>query len=117
MKGIFISLIIVSYIMLSLYRRFKRTLDNSAQTDTVGDEAYDDQVDHDEPSFAYEESAEPSSPYFSYEYETTEPVVKKAPIVEPQLQVDTAPQRNRFDLRQAVIYQTVLNNHYIEEIN
>ena len=111
----------MSYVVLSLYRRFKRTLADSAQSSTADEEAYDNQEVYDEPSFEYEEPAAPSNPYFSYEYEAAKPVNDKTPkyqpVAEPQPLVDAVPQMNRFDLRQAVIYQTVLNNHYIDEIN
>ena len=64
-------------------------------------------------------------PYFSYEY--AEPSAPAAPrtntrpqpataSIQPQqaVAVENAP---AFDLRQAVIYQTVLSNPYISEIN
>ena len=68
-------------------------------------------------------------PYFSYEYE--EPAQAKAPKQSPrQARPQSAPANMQpmpavaaveasawFDLRQAVVYQTVLNNPYVSEIN
>ena len=117
MKGIFISLIIMSYVMFSLYRRFKRSIADSATE--VTDEAYDNQDIYEDTDFEHEEPAASSNPYFSYEYET--PAAKSTPKPQPetvqQPQTPLATGWNGFDLKQAVIYQTVLNNHYIDEIN
>ena len=120
MKGILISLVIMGYVMLSLYKRFKRTIADNAQSAT--DDVYDNQQVYEETDFEHEEPAPaPANPYFSYEYEApaAKPTAKPQPqpVVAQQPQTQSAAGWNGFDLRQAVIYQTVLNNHYIEEIN
>ena len=66
-------------------------------------------------------------PYFSYEYEESSvPNVQRnaprqqpatAPKARPVVAVENIPAVSRFDLRQAVIYQTVLHNPYIAELN
>lgn len=64
-----------------------------------------------------EEAVEEPS-YFTYE--TLEPEVKTASKQDPapvQAAVEEPQQRPVFDLRQAVIYQTVLNNRYINADN
>jgi hypothetical protein len=115
MKTILIILFVAISLMGSLYKRFKRltveTENESMEHEQTFDEA-DDKVD--EPSMQ-------SASYFSYEYDipAEKPVMKEKkpqPVVNEQ-PVAVFERNNVFDLRQAVIYQTVLCNPYIDEIN
>lgn len=109
-------LFIAGSFLLSLYRRFKRTLAETASDDAREEQAIDEQ------DVVYEEPTSPSTPYFSYEYEMPAPRTESSP--RPQSAAAAKPQPvavveipMTFDLRQAVIYQTILNNPYLEERN
>lgn len=53
-------------------------------------------------------------PYFTYEAMSDQPIVKSEKAAE-KLNTDIQAEPAEFDLRQAVIYQTILNNNYISE--
>ncbi len=118
MKTVITLLIVAVAFMVSLYRRFKRTLEETGGMEETGGQSFDQPEESDE----VEETA--FNPYFSYEYvapkaeapaEPRKP--QPAPAVKPQPVAAAASSPAAFDLRQAVIYQTVLNNPYIDEIN
>lgn len=115
MKTILIILFVAISLMGSLYKRFKR-LTAEAENESMESEQTYDEVDDtvDEPSMQ-------SAPYFSYEFDIpAEKPVERAKKPQPVANVQpvAAVERNNiFDLRQAVIYQTVLCNPYIDEIN
>ena len=117
MKITLIMLLVAGSFLWSLYKRFKRTV-----AETAGDSMSEEQP-YDEQDAVSEEPASASSPYFSYEYEMS-PAPKNGATSRPQQAhaakpqpVTVAERPMAFDLRQAVIYQTVLNNPYIDEIN
>ena len=76
------------------------------------------------PEYAYESVAEPENTYFSYENEPLE--MEQTPVMEAfsahrpvQNEQETEPEaanRIGFDLKQAIIYQTILQNKYIAEM-
>ncbi len=121
MKTALLILVLILGGASSLYARFKRTLaedgnaaDGSETQSYAGEEAGDDFFDLDRFELENDETA-PAKPdeYFTYEAPKVE--VKTKPVevkgaddsVQPVLQV--------FDLRQAVVYQTLLNNPYITQ--
>lgn len=115
MKILLIILFVATSIMWSLYKRFQRTVVETESERESDEQTYDEQI-------PAEEVENISSPYFSYEYEVPaeKPVVKehKPQPVAVNVQPAVANEKNNgFDLRQAVIYQTVLSNPYIDEIN
>ncbi len=122
MKGVLITLVIVGYAVLSLYKRFKRTLAEET-TSVAGDTMeYEDVETSEESNFSFEESAPSNNPYFSYEYEAPAPSAKtesskSSEVINCSVQPQSVFDWNGFNLRQAVVYQTILNNHYIDEIN
>ncbi len=122
MKGVLITLVIVGYAVLSLYKRFKRTLAEGT-TSVAGDTMeYEDVETSEESNFSFEESAPSNNPYFSYEYEAPAPSAKtesskSSEVINCSVQPQSVLDWNGFNLRQAVVYQTILNNHYIDEIN
>ena len=117
MKVTLIMLLVAGSFLWSLYRRFKRTLAETVDVDTGDEQTFDEQ------DAVYEETATPSAPYFSYEYDMpadtknmASPKPQPATAAKPQ-PVVSAERPLAFDLRQAVIYQTLLNNPYLEERN
>ncbi len=118
MKTVIILLLVFGSFVLSLYKRFKRTLAEA------GDNADADGQYYESTDEAEEASETASAPYFSYEYDAPKQKapawdVKPEPVAAVKAQVTEVSQTKDsvFDLRQAVVYQTVLNNPYINEIN
>lgn len=118
MKESLITLAIIGYVAFSLYKRFKRNI--AAASDDSSEEVFEEDSPGEEPQFIYEEEPAQSSPYFSYEdvapAPAPRPTTKKkaaAAFVAPQ----PVCEHEAFDLRKAVIYQTVLDNRYIDELN
>ena len=115
MKTVIFLLLIAGSLMWSLYKRFKRTLAETGDNDEVAGQYIEPEEEPDEVSEVQ------SAPYFTYEYETPKPAPTWAPkpqqAVPPKPQPVAVMQAPAFDLRQAVIYQTVLNNPYIDELN
>ena len=111
--------------VLPLFARFKRTMAETA--DSVGDTAHmEDDKDNDDGFFDFdnvesgEAVAEPQ-PYFTYEAPEVDvapkTVRKPAPARPTPVQQEIPVYEPAFDLRQAVIYQTLLNNKYINAEN
>ena len=119
MKYALTILFVMGSIMIALYSKFKRVL---AEQEGWQDEQSSERPDEETNDFfSFEDEGEkvvveqPS--YFTYEApdaEQTQLRPSKA-NVQPAIMEET-PQTG-FDLRQAVIYQTILNNNYIREIN
>ncbi len=118
MKITIIMLLVAGSFLWSLYKRFKRTLAETASDDMTENQPSSGHYDE-----TVEESDLSSSPYFSYEYDI--PADQKTETVKgtqrpsaPKPQPVMATERSMaFDIRQAVIYQTILNNPYLDEIN
>lgn len=111
------------------YSDFKRLIEELSELgepSTVSDEPeYEYDYEPETTSeYAYESVAEPQSSYFSYENEPLE--MEQTPVMEAfsehrpvQNEQETEPDvanRVSFDLRQAIIYQTILQNKYIAEM-
>ena len=119
MKFALTILFVMGSIMIALYSKFKRVLaEQEGWQDEQSSERHDEETND---FFSFEDEGEkvvveqPS--YFTYEApdaEQAQPRPFKA-NVQPAF-VEENPQTG-FDLRQAVIYQTILNNNYIREIN
>ncbi len=100
--------------LLSKYRKTMEVRSAEQEADVQADGA----------QFAEEESDRDAEPYFTYEAPSPAPA-PAAPVrqarrehrpVQQVAEVE-APAQVRFDLRQAVIAQVILDNKYIEEIN
>ena len=124
MKGLWIVLLAVSFV-LPLFARFKRTLAETGDTAgdtarTAGDESTDDGF-FDFDNVESEEAVGQPQPYFTYEAPEAEvapkTVRRQAPSVHKPVQQEAPVYEPAFDLRQAVIYQTILNNKYINAEN
>ena len=127
MNTVWTVLMVILFILLPIYRRARKQLDANQPSPRrrggmVGSADEDADVEEGTP-FEVDGLGEP---VFSYEYgEGTEQVAPKtarrpqpAPArKQPQPAVAVEVPAMQFDLRQAVIYQTVLNNPYIPEIN
>lgn len=102
----------ISFVPSMLARAKRRAVEATAVDDEPSYDGQDDSFfDFDEPEVETEK--QPS--YFTYEAsevetKTAEPIVQAAVPVEE-------PVRPTFDLRQAVIYQTLLTNNYINPGN
>lgn len=114
MSTVFLTLLVVASIMLSLYSRFKKVL---AEQEGMQEEAA-----YAAPAEAENEEQE----YFTYEtlesldsndFPTAEPVCRPAVAAETVAPLVEEPVASGFDLRRAVIYQTILNNRNINESN
>ena len=124
MKGLWIILVMAGFV-LPLFARFKRTMAETA--DSVGDTAHmEDDKDNDDGFFDFdnvesEEAVAEPQPYFTYEAPEVDvapkTVRKPAPARPTPVQQETPVYEPAFDLRQAVIYQTLLNNKYINAEN
>ena len=125
MKTMLLILFVALGGMSALYRRFKRVLDESGNADGGSEQqTYGDVDAESEPAyygdFVYEEPVAQQSPYFTYEAPDVKPPDVKAPkakSVADSVIIEERLQTKSFDLRQAVIYQTILNNPYIQERN
>ena len=120
MKIMLLILFVALGSMSALYRRFKRVLDESGDVDGGSEQQSFGGIDvESEPTgygdFEYEEPVVQKTPYFTYEAPEVN-VPKAKPVVEPVI-VEERPQHKSFDLRQALIYQTILNNPYIQDRN
>ena len=127
MKTFLTVLFVMIAFVLSVYRSAKKQLDGNVaprrqRSSAIGSE----ETETENTPYGKDELGEP---YFSYEYvaeesdkkEKRKKSKKSRPVGETSRQAvavamaaDSVPV---FDLRQAVIYQTVLNNRYIDEIN
>lgn len=119
MKFALTILFVMGSIMIALYSKFKRVLAEQEGWQDAQSEKRPDEDTND--FFSFEDEGEkvvveqPS--YFTYEApvaEQAQPRPFKA-NKQPVFVEETA--QMGFDLRQAVIYQTILNNNYIREIN
>ena len=109
MKFTWLIVFLVLSIVPSLIARFKR---QSAATDISSD----DDGQEDDSFFGFEEpeaEQEPvrQTPYFTYEASKAE-VKHSEPVATVAAAFAEEPARPAFDLRQAVIYQTLLTNNY-----
>ena len=124
MKGLWTILVMAGFV-LPLFARFKRTMAEAA--DSVGDTAHmEDDEDKDDGFFDFdnvenEEAVAEPQPYFTYEAPEADvapkTVRKQAPTRPMSVQQEVPVYEPAFDLRQAVIYQTLLNNKYINAEN
>ena len=120
MKTLLLILVLLLGGASSLYARFKRTVVEDVNPsggeegqNYVSSEAERDFFDFDD---IEAEDAVPEQPaYFTYEGPVSE--VKRDPVEAP-IQQEESPMAIRpvFDLRQAVVYQTLLNNRYITNL-
>ena len=124
MKGLWIILLMAGFV-LPLFARFKRTLAETGNS-ASGTAHMEDEEDKDDSFFDFdnvetEEAVAQPQPYFTYEAPeadvTPKTVLKQAPARPKPVQQDSKVYESAFDLRQAVIYQTVLNNKYINAEN
>lgn len=124
MSGLWIILVMAG-IVLPLFGKFKRTM---AETGSSADDTEWQQSDeqNDDGFFDFdkveaEETVAQPQPYFTYEAPeapVTPKAAKKATKACPKpVQQETPAYEPAFDLRQAVIYQTLLNNKYISAEN
>jgi hypothetical protein len=127
MKALLITLLLVFGGISALYTRFKRV---NAESGTPQD-GYDPQSfvgeepDMDDNFFGFDEKeadevVNPQSEYFTYETPVEDIKVEskaesKTESVAPEVVEESS--SRQFDLRQAVIYQTLLNNRYINVQN
>ena len=111
--------------VLPLFARFKRTLAETG--DSAGDTARtENDEDKDDGFFDFdnvetEEAVAQPQPYFTYEAPEAEVALKAMPKQAPArpkpVQQEAKVYEPAFDLRQAVVYQTLLNNKYINAEN
>lgn len=120
MKTLLLILVLLFGGASSLYARFKRTLaedgnaaDGSGSSDYDGGSAERDFFDFD--GIEAEEAVPAQPTYFTYEDSAFE---MKTESVGASIQQEEVPValRPAFDLRQAVIYQTLLDNRYITNL-
>ena len=124
MKGLWIILLMAGFV-LPLFARFKRTMAETG--DSVSGTAHvEDEEDKDDSFFDFdnvetEEAVAQPQPYFTYEAPEAEvapqTVLKQAPACPKPVQQEAKVYEPAFDLRKAVIYQTLLNNKYINAEN
>jgi len=129
MKTVFVVLAITLYMGLSIYRKLKKQMMENQSGPAkcpIGDDANAEEYEFDDRTTP--ENDDLGQPYFSYEEEPapTPKMSKKAknkakpqPVAAPVScqPASVVEEPVEFDLRQAVIYQTVLNNPYVSEIN
>lgn len=127
MKSSVAIILFMLFAFLSMYRNVKKKLDDGSRAPRrrVGAEAAAGE-EPDSGGGASQGVDDLGEPYFSYEYEETpkrktpKSSTKPQPAparMQPQPAVAVETPARQFDLRQAVIYQTVLNNPYVSEIN
>lgn len=103
----------------------------AAADDELGDdESWEESYDEEEEEFWEEDQNEifeeelaenPFKSYFTYEAEKPEvtenpaPQAEAAPVVEMAMEENREEEAFEFDLRKAVIYQTILENNYLSE--
>ena len=113
MKTTLLILAVLFGVMPMLFARFKRAMaeNGSIRGGAAESEENSDAADGDIFNFENEaEDAVEQQPYFTYEA----PEAETAPVQPVRAMLtEEQPQQQRFDLRQAVIYQTLLNNRYI----
>jgi hypothetical protein len=112
-------LTLIFVLPLSLFSKFKKVLAEQGDI-TLAPASVD--ADDEEIFFEEEEEEEEVSPYFTYEAEEVPEAPVSQPLrpvaaVRPVLQPAVVSEPYRFDLRQAVIGQIILENNYISEIN
>lgn len=99
--------VVMSVIVKVLRRAGMATVGAPAEAEL--DESYDFESENEE-----HESAQCENPYYSYEYDTEEEC-EAAPVHMDVVNVEAEPvEPAAFDLRQAVVHQTILQNKYIE---
>ena len=127
MKSGLAIVIFMLFFVFSLYRKARKQYDNSRPTkrqpvsvekDAAGqvnsDEMKPDGVDDlGEPYFSYESEESLKRKAQKTSSRPQPSMVRRQP--QPAVAGETPPRQ--FDLRQAVIYQTVLDNPYVSEIN
>ncbi|MBP3762333.1 MAG: hypothetical protein J6I49_00455 [Bacteroidales bacterium] len=112
MDIVFVVLFVITLFMLSGYSRFKKLVAEQGDATTMGR------------SVPHEMPPAPEVEYFTYEKETPQSYAYTRPQAykvkneeETPVEQPSADMVSRFDLRQAVISQVILNNKYIGEIN
>ena len=128
MNTVWTVLMVILFVLFPIYRGARKQLDNDQRRVRRGASAVggadDAEADEDmETPYGVDGLGEP---YFSYENgaDTERVAPKSAPRQQagqtrkkpqPAVAIDAA--APQFDLRQAITYQTVLNNPYVSEIN
>ena len=121
--------LIVLWIGVALYRSVRKARIQDAESgleDFVSAKPAYESLFEEETQGSYTQEEKPFSNYFSYENEP-EPMhskpskpnpVREEKVATPATATEKETVRNaEFDLRQAVIYQTILNNKYISKEN
>ena len=121
--------LIVLWIGAALYRSVRKARIQDAESgleDFVSAKPAYESLFEEETQGSYTQEEKPFSNYFSYENEP-EPMhskpskpnpVREEKVTTPATATEKETVRNaEFDLRQAVIYQTILNNKYISKEN
>ncbi len=121
--------LIVLWIGVALYRSVRKARIQDAESgleDFVSAKPAYESLFEEETHGSYTQEEKPFSNYFSYESEP-EPMhskpsnpnpVREEKVATPATATEKETVRNaEFDLRQAVIYQTILNNKYISKEN
>lgn len=123
MNGLWIILVMAG-IVLPLFARFKRTM--AEPVDSADETARMESNDESDDSFfdfgdtETEETVAQPQPYFTYETredESAPKAVHKQAKAAPKPMQEAPVNEQAFDLRQAIIYQTLLNNKYINAGN
>ena len=116
MKTLLLIVVLLLGGMPALYARFKRVLSEGSNpqeddaTQRYGSaEGRDDIFDFD--NVDVEETVPTQQGYFTYEAPEAKTSVSASPVM--QSVVENEQPQTIFDLRQAVIYQTLLNNRYL----
>lgn len=122
-------LILLLFVGYSLYKKVnKAAAAQMAQESDMPEEDQDGVFFEEDPFsenanefFEQEPVAENANEYFTYETEAVKTPKRNAAEPKPRpvapVMMEEAPALPRFDLRQAVIAQVILNNNYINEIN
>ncbi|MCR4659469.1 MAG: hypothetical protein K5650_04145 [Bacteroidales bacterium] len=107
MTTFWVTLALLAFFILPSITKIKKAM----AVDTGSDD--DTPLPVNEP-YADEQSA--SQEYFTYETIESDPKPAHATVMQPIQNGIDDDARPAFDLRQAVVYQTILNNDYISEI-
>ena len=117
MKSLLLILFVLLGGMSALYTRFKRVL---AESEGRQDEnEYEPQPCYENPFVDEDEcecAAARQEEYFTYET-ADEPMAENEEASVPVMSLEEPVPQFAFDLRQAVVYQAVLNNRYINQGN
>ena len=113
MKLVLLIVFLLLGFLPTLLAQSKRRVAAAADTSSDDGEQEDSFFDFEEPEPAEEPASQ--SPYFTYEAPEAEVEHAKAPVQTAAYAEE--PARPAFDLRQAVVYQTLLTNNYINPGN